>query len=104
MRIHDYGLRKKRWSHFLKQFGISFLRNAAGRFTIDFAVPLYFIKNDLSDYNTIDVFMLSIHFFPKAPHIEWGYSSEWYDGYLYSLGFGPLILFCWTRRAALEKE
>lgn len=93
-----------RWSHFLKQFSIDFLTSAAGKLTIDICFPKGFIKNDLHDCNTIDVFMLAVHLLPLKDHRVWGFGTEWHDGPLYNFGFGPFALFCWMSAPVLEKE
>lgn len=38
---------------------------------------------------------LDIHVLPLKD-IVWGYHEEWYDGPLYCLGFGPLLMFAWA--------
>ena len=35
------------------------------------------------------------HFFPKKGHSQWGLTEEWYDGPIFTLGFGPLLIICW---------
>lgn len=35
--------------------------------------------------------MLSIHLLVWRAFWVWGYSKDWYDGYLYSFGLGPLV-------------
>lgn len=93
-----------RWSHFLKQFGLNFLTDAAGKWTIDFSIPIRFVKNKLYEYNTIDTFIMSIHIMPHTNHKMWGYQLDWYDHHLHSFGLGPLVLFCWTLYPVLEKD
>lgn len=104
MKLHDYGLRKLRWTHFFKQFSIKTYREAAGLLTIDIAIPLRFLENKLYEYNTIEVFSLSIHLLPRKNHREWGFCEDWYDGPIYSFGLHGLLLLCWGRFGAKEKD
>jgi predicted RNA-binding protein with PUA domain len=104
MKIQEYNLRKLRWRHFLKQFGARFLTDAAGKWTLDISIPLRFIKNKIYDYNTIDVFSLSIHLMPSDDHKMWGYEVNWYDHNYYVFGFGPIALLCWATYPTLEKD
>ncbi len=44
---------------------------------------------------TILIGNVCIHILPDKDNRQWGYVQDWYDGYLYSFGFGPIVLFTW---------
>ncbi len=41
-----------------------------------------------------DRWWIGLHVLLTREHWQWGYQKEWYDGPLWSFGFGPFFLIC----------
>ncbi len=37
---------------------------------------------------------INFHFFPEKEHRLWGYEEDYYDGPLFNIGLGPLLMVC----------
>jgi len=62
-------------------------------------MALYGPKKDIAGLYCIDfrtelksVVYYNFHFFIKKECRQWGFSKDWYDGPIWSFGFGPFFL------------
>jgi hypothetical protein len=39
----------------------------------------------------------AIHFLPEKTCRFWGKEVDWIDGFIVSVGFGPLFFICWLK-------